>query len=355
MRRVLCLGLVTALAAPTPAFALREIVVGNEPLHGLSKELLAAFNVPERTILSEGGLDETYDVNFHGGPKALNEAFRHFVAIPADKHEVILMPFAATPFDFGKEKYPYDWTMHVPGPGRDRRLGTTKWNTLTMTVYIPNPGPPAPADPKAARRWIAELGSDDFKTRERAAKELAALGPAAAALYREAMKGKSTPEARDRLERLLADVSQEIRPDTLDIPAGLTVVGPDDLLAAARNKLTDKAGHIRADGANSLADCGVPAEEILPELEKILKDPAERGTDAPWGAAMAACRLGATAKPLLPALKVASGSKVDYVSNMCKQAVAAVEAATNEPVPEAEAKKRAAIRMEIRELVAGRK
>jgi hypothetical protein len=352
MRRILFLGIVAMLAAPTPAFALREIMVGNAPLHGLEKEVLAAFNVPERTLLSHGPVEQ-YDVYFHGGPRALNEAFRHFAAIPGGKHEVILMPFAATPFNFGKESYPYDWTMHIPGTSRDRRMGATKWDTMTMTVYIPNPAPPALADPKAARAWVADLGSDDFKTRERAAKELAALGASAAALYREALSGKPTPEARDRLEKLLAEVSKEIRPDTLDIPAGVTVIGPDDLLAAARKKMADKAGHIRGDGANMLPDCGVPAEEILPELEKILKDPAEWESHAAWGAANAAYRLGAAAKPLLPALRAAAECKVEYVATMCKQAVAVIEKAKDEPVPEA--KKRTAIRNEIRELVVRRK
>jgi hypothetical protein len=226
---------------------------------------------------------------------------------------------------------------------------------VTMTVYIPTPSPPPPANPAAARKWIADLGSDDFKTRERAGKELAALGRSAAGPYREALRGKLTADVRDRLERLLAEVSQDIRADTLDIPAGLAVVGPDDLLARARAKLADKAGHIRGDGAVLLPDCGVPAAEILPELEKLLTTESEWESHAAWGAAMAACKLGADAKPLLPALKVAAGSKVEYVATMCKQAVAQVEKATNDPVPEAEAKKRTAVRKDIRELVAGRK
>jgi hypothetical protein len=357
-RCALLFGFLALLAVPTPAFALREIMTGNRPIgpeSGHGKEVLAALNVPERVLLSEGGLDASLDAYFKGGPKALNDAFRRFAAIPAGKHEVVLMPFPAKPFDLDKESYPYDWTLTVPGSRRAGGIRTPAIDHVTLTVYIPNPNPPAPADPAAIRKWIADLGSNEFKVREWAAKELAAAGPAAAGLFREALRGKLTVEARDRLEKLLGEVSKELRVDVLDIPAGLTVVGPDDLIARARAKLANKAGHIRGDGAWQLVDCGVPAAEILPELEKILKSPAEWESHAAHGAAWAAMRLGADAKPLLPVLRTAAESKVEYVANMCKQAIPAIEKAKPDPVPEAEAKKRATIRKEIKELVDERK
>jgi hypothetical protein len=356
MRRFILLGLVAVLCATTPAFALRSIMVGNQtlgPEHRLNDEVLDAFNVPERVVLSEGGLDGTYEVYFHGGPKALNQAFRRFAAIKAGKHEVILMPFPARPFSFGKDSYAYDWTMHIPG-GRSGGRGLDP-ERVAMTVYIPNPGPPAPADAVAARKWIADLGNDSFKVRERAARELAALGPSAAGLFREALKGKLTAEARNRLENLLADVSKDIRVDTLDLPAGLAVVGPDDLLARARKMLSEKAGHIRGDGATKLAECGVPAAEVLPELEKILKSEAEWESHAAYGAVWGAYRLGADARPLLPALRAAAGAKDKEFAKACQQVIEAIDKAKDEPVSEADARKRAVIRKEIREHLAGRK
>jgi hypothetical protein len=356
MRRVIFLGLVASLCSASPAFALRHIKIGNEPIgpqSGLDKEVLAAFNMPERVILSEGGLGGSYDVFFRGGPKAINESLRRFAAIRASKHEVTLMPFGARPFNFGKESYPYDWTIHIAGdrferPGKEPEL-------VTMAIYIPNVGPPAAADPAAARKWIADLGNDNFKVRERAARELAALGPSAAGLFREAIKGNLSPEAHDRLERLLAEVSKEIRVDTLELPAGVTAVGPDDLLMRARKMLADKAGGIRGNGAIRLAACPVPAEEVLPELEKILKSESEWESHAAYGAVWGASRLGAAAKPLLPALRAAAGAKDKDFANACRQVIEQIEKAKDDPVPEAEAKKRAVIRKEIRELLAGRK
>lgn len=356
MRRVIFLGLVIFVTFASPAFALREIMVGNQPLgpgNGLNKEVLAAFNMPERVLLSSGPSDGDYDVYFQGGPKALNEALRRFAAIKADKLEIILMPFTAKPFDFGKKSYPYDWTIGISGdrsnrPGKEPELAT-------MTVYIPNPGPPAPAAPASARKWIADLGNDNFKVREQAAKELAALGTSAAGLFREALKGKLTAEARDRLEKLLADVSKDIRVDTLILPERLTVIGPDDLLAQARKLLTNKADAIRGQGANKLGECGVSAEEVLPDLEKILKSESEWGSNAAYGALWGANHLGAAAKPLLPTLRAAAGAKNKDFAKACQQIIGSIENSKGDAVPEAEVKKRAVIRKEIRELLAERK
>src|SRR5262245_4604142 len=216
MPRVIFIAIVASLFSASPAFALRMIMTGNAPLgseHGLSKEVLAAFNMPERVILSEGGLGGTYDVYFHGGPKALNEALRRFAAIKARKHEVTLMPFSAKPFEFAKKSYPYDWTIHIATERPDGQR--TEPELVTMVVRIPNVSPPALSDAATARKCIGDLGDDNFKVRERAAKELAALGTSAARLYREALKGDLTPEARERLERLLADVTKEICVDSL--------------------------------------------------------------------------------------------------------------------------------------------
>src|SRR5262245_49670259 len=92
-RPVLVLAFLAALVLPGPAFALRHIIVGNEPLTGFGKEVLDALNVEERVLLSEH--DGSYTVYFKGGPVALNRAFKHLVALPTTKHEIILLPVPA--------------------------------------------------------------------------------------------------------------------------------------------------------------------------------------------------------------------------------------------------------------------
>ena len=59
-------------------------------------------------------------------------------------------------------------------------------------------------DEKTLRRWIAELDHDRFVVREAASRELAANLEAAAALLRKEIEGNPSPEARRRIDRLLA-------------------------------------------------------------------------------------------------------------------------------------------------------
>jgi hypothetical protein len=349
------LGLLAALALPGSAFALREIIVGNQPIgaeHGYDKEVLDAVNVPERVVLSEGGLDGELEVYFRGGPKAVNQAFRRFAAIPAAEREIVLRPGPTRPFAFGKQSFPYDWVLHVPGTRGARGAGVPARGPVRLTVYVPNPNPPAPADPKAVRRWIADLASDDFKTRERAAKELDDVGPPAAALVRKALKAGPPAEARDRMEKLLAGMSRDLRADVLELPADIPVLGLDDLLARDRKRLADKDPKVRGHAAGQLFEYKAIADEVVPDLEKVLTTETDRNPLC--GAAWAAPHLGAAAKPLLPALRKTAGSADKDVAQLSKDAIERIEAAKAEPVPEAEAKKRATIRKEIREFLAER-
>lgn len=59
-------------------------------------------------------------------------------------------------------------------------------------------------DVQRLTRLIADLDSDDFKTRESASKELAMLGQSAEKALREELKGKPTLELRRRIQDLLA-------------------------------------------------------------------------------------------------------------------------------------------------------
>jgi hypothetical protein len=283
---------------------------------------------------------------------------RRFAAVPADRREIVLLPGPATPLNPDKP-IAYDWCLRVAGSRRgagargvviaESEIADTR---ATLTIYIPEPLPPAPADPKKARQWIADLGSDDFTTRARAAKELADLGPSVAALIREALKGSVSPEARDRMEKILAGASSDLRLDVLEFPDGVPVASLDTLLARGRKELANKAAHLRADAGWYLVTTGAPAEEVVPDLEKLLKSETYAGALAK--AAQAAWHLGAGAQPLLPLLRETAKTTDKSLANVCEQAIANIEKAKAEPVPDAEAKRRAIIRKEIREFVDGR-
>ena len=351
MNRRALLGLLAGLVLPAPAFALREVIVGNQPLTGYEPELLALLNVEERVYLEDGPLGGTVTAYFRGGPKAVNQALRRFAALPAAEREIILRPAPATPLSWDKKPIPYDWILYRPSDETGRRGRAVK-EKATLTVYIPEPLPPAPADPQAARRWIADLGNEDFKTRERATRELTAQGPSVAALLREALRGPASAEARDRMERLLAGMSTTLRPDVLELPAEVPVVSLDDLLARSREKMTRKDPGARGNAAWELVNHRAPAEEVLPDIERMLKTETLRSAVA--GAAWGAYHLGAAGRPLVPLLRAAMKSADKDIADMCGRAIDHIEKAPAEAVPEAEARKWATIRKDIKEFVARR-
>src|SRR5262249_41404761 len=65
------------------------------------------------------------------------------------------------------------------------------------------------ADSKAITNLIAERDSDEFAVRKKAGKELEKLGERAAPALRKALEGEPTPEARKRLEDVLAKITDK--------------------------------------------------------------------------------------------------------------------------------------------------
>jgi WD40 repeat protein len=65
------------------------------------------------------------------------------------------------------------------------------------------------ADPKAFERWVADLDSDSFATREKASRELENAGEAARPALDRALAGRPSPEVRRRLKELLRRLRSE--------------------------------------------------------------------------------------------------------------------------------------------------
>jgi RNA polymerase sigma factor (sigma-70 family) len=72
--------------------------------------------------------------------------------------------------------------------------------------------PVHPPDPARVKALVADLGADDFVTRERATAALQECGPAAAAALREVGATSSSAEARRRAEGLLRDMENGVIP-----------------------------------------------------------------------------------------------------------------------------------------------
>jgi hypothetical protein len=352
-RTAILLGLVSALLAPERALALATEHFGNKPIGsgwGFGSELLVAVNTNSRVYWYEVNGNPTFF--FKGGPKELNQAIRRFMAIPHDKREIVLIPGPGESQSLSRKPVAYDWSLHVPMGLRfdgDSEVADTR---AVLTIHINAPVPPAPADPAAVRRWIGDLNSDEFKTRERAARDLADLGPPVARLLREALSAAQSAEVRDRLEKVLANVSGAITLDILELPKDVAVVGVEAILERSRKELENKTPYVRGHAASSLVHRAATTEELLPDLERFLKSETD---EYPLRcAAGAASYLGAAGKPLLPALRAHLESKDENVRNAVQYAIDAIEKAKPDSPPEAQAKARGALRKEIREFVAER-
>ncbi len=72
--------------------------------------------------------------------------------------------------------------------------------------------PASPPDPARVKALIADLGDDDFATRERATADLKEHGPVAAAALRAVVAQSSSAEARRRAEGLLREMENGVTP-----------------------------------------------------------------------------------------------------------------------------------------------
>jgi RNA polymerase sigma factor (sigma-70 family) len=90
--------------------------------------------------------------------------------------------------------------------------------------------PVAATDEKRLARMIADLDSDEFTVREKANQDLEALGEAAVAACRTALKGNPSTESRRRLERLL---SEQIRDTARPSPERLRTLRALEVLERA--------------------------------------------------------------------------------------------------------------------------
>jgi hypothetical protein len=80
------------------------------------------------------------------------------------------------------------------------------------------------ADAAAVKKLIAELGADDFKRREKAARELGKLGEAAEPWLRKALDGDLPLESRRRINALIARLDTDFFKDRLRIARVLEVL-----------------------------------------------------------------------------------------------------------------------------------
>jgi hypothetical protein len=101
------------------------------------------------------------------------------------------------------------------------RCGAAMKVPAAMLKRYHQPSPrPAPAVVEHIKAVVAELNADDWKARDRAAGQLASIGPAAAAVLKE-LRERQPPEVRQRIDQILVGFeakSQAPPPATGDVP-----------------------------------------------------------------------------------------------------------------------------------------
>jgi hypothetical protein len=349
--------LVLSLAA-APAFGLDAIgaIFGNEPIPGstgLPAGQLAMLNDPHRVYLyfvRSDGYKSFYDGYFQGDTAAANAALRRYADLEKGL-EVVLLPGPRDVTSFGgKRKVRADWELYVPDPH-----GNQFDPKPTLYLYVRHVPPPRPAVPASAaevERWLKGLDAKAFPDRELAYEELAKQGPAVQNALHKALEGKPSPEARRRIGQLLAKLEglPGVNLGELVVPAGVRLVGPDELLARHREALQSESVRVRAEVAQAMTRFG-PDPAALATLIQML---AGRDAYSRQIAVGVLGEMGKAAAPALPALRKVLDDSVPYVRKDGQAAIAAIEAAKEEPDAAERAAGAKVVREQIGRFVKGR-
>ncbi len=330
-RFALAVLLVTTL--PAAALALATEHYGNAPINPDQWNLPAGV----ADVVNNPGRDYWYEVNgwpvffCRGDATALNAARAKFAALKTEHKQI---RFQAGPGEtknlLRTKTIAFDWSVSIPGGFT--RIGAAE--PVVMTVHVTVPKPTAEPDAAIVKLLIGDLDSPTFTVRVTATKKLRDYGFAGVPFYRAALKTTESAEARSRLEDLL-DRLKGIDVLRLDLPAGVTVLGPKDLSEQYRGQLADANAETRGRAVYGFATHQVDRANIVKVLEQLL----DKETDAYTLGCVArtAEELGADAKPLLPALRKQIAAPNVNVKTAFAAAVKTIEAAKATPRPTGEA------------------
>jgi HEAT repeats len=315
----LALGL---LATPSRVLALATEHFGNDPVPvgflNLGHEALDLANLKSRLYWHEVNGDPTFF--YEGNAAALNEALKKFAALPGGAREVVLLPGRGEGHNLtGDKKFGYDWWVNTPA-------GFHREGPPRLTVYVGAVAPVTPPDDKQLAQWIADLDSDTFTVREKAAEELARVGHAATTVLRKALADKPSAETRKRIEHLL-EILRGIDLRDVKMPGGVMVLEVKDLLARYREGL--KAGDPSARGY-AVSDLGGLAAyaDVVPDLVGVLKE--EKAEYPRRCTAGALSRMGKKAEAALALLKAGLNDPDVNVRNAFEHAVKQIEEAKDD-------------------------
>jgi hypothetical protein len=301
------------LAWPQAAFALGMETFGNAPATKQpewAEGVVDVVNLKSRVYSYWVNGNESFF--YRGDARALHDALRQYAAVRDDVRQLILLPGSGKTQSFAGQVVPFDWQFHVPS-GIYRAM--TKQKHAVLTVYVSAPKP-RPRDKPQVEKWLQDLNSDLFKTRETATEELRKLGNDAKPFLRAALKGSLTLETRRRMEALLEKLRGFDVTD-LDVPI------VDDLLANALKELKDPDREVRARAIQELESLTPYSDKVVPALVEIFK----QDKDAHVRRMAAACLASACvqARSAIAFVKQGVNDPDKYVRSVFRDALEQIE------------------------------
>jgi hypothetical protein len=350
MKAVAGAALVTLLLLlPERVFALATEIFGNSPVvkqPEWAEGILDVVNLESRVYSVWINGNEKFF--YSGNRQALNQALRRFASVKDDVCQLILLPGPGTTQSLHGKKIDFDWQLHVPS---GIYKAVAKKSHAVMTVFINAAKPRGQLDQKRVEKWLGELDSDVFQTRETARKELQKLGKDAKPFLREALKTRPSPEAERRIESLLEEL-RVIDVSDLDIPRGITVLSVDDLLALNLKGLKDPDRTVCGTAIQELSVLAPYSDKVVPAIAQMLK----KGHDQYVRLVAAAClaQVGAKAKPTTSVLKEGIEDPDATIRNAFQSALDRIEKSTVAPGDDDEVKRRLSILKELNERAAAK-
>ena len=326
------------LALPATVYALATEAFGNAPAANQpewAKGVIDVVNLKSRVYSQWVNGNESFF--YRGDAQAVNEALRQYAVVQDDVRELILFPGS------GKtQSFAFNWKFHVPS-GIYRAVSKKKHAVLTVFV---NAAKPRPLERKHVEKWLQDLNSDSFKTRENANQELQKLGRDAKPLLREALKASPVLEQRRRIEALLEKV-RDFDVTDLDIPKGITVISVDDMLAAGWKELNDADYIVRSLAIQELTQLALYSDKVVPALVDALQN--DKNNHVRRVAAACLAHVGVQAKSAVPVLKQGLDDPDAYIRNACQTALERIANAKDTPGQTERIQKELAILQEINE------
>ena len=347
MRSLVALALFALLLGiPSVALALREESFGNEPLAavpGWPQGLLEVVNLRSRVYFLGG--DGPNICYFRGNAKDLQDALEKFARINEGKCPLILLPGPAQTHSFNRQTIVFNWQLHL-GVGGDRTRSRKELPVLRVYVDVPGPRP-LKVDSQTVQRWLAELDSDSFQTRDHARQQLARLGNDAKPLYRAALKGQISLEKRRRLEGLLSALPAGYDVSDFEVPAAMTLLTVDDLLAQNLKKLPDP-NTFEEGTLDELVALAPYTDKVVPALTSFLD--RSRSEWLRYGAARALAEVGFRARAALPVLQEGRSDPDPSIRKHFEMAIDKLEQSREGPAELARLQNKLAIAQDLREL-----